>query len=132
MASVAAETRTERNVRTSIDQRSHEHRQLSRPIAVIAVEEDNYVGFLHIRHTGQTGAAITPTRFLDNLCSHLSSHFGCAICRIAVDDDDLGDAIERQIAKHTADRLRFVMSRDDDRDSHANLPITTTKRKVAD
>ena len=56
---------------------------------------------------------------------------GVPSSRTAVDNDDLRDEIGGQIGKHTANGLRFVMGRNDDRYSHADSLITTTGTRGA-
>ncbi len=58
----------------------------------------------------------------------LSGEIRRSVRRIAVDNDDLRDEIGRQVGKHTANGLRFVVGRNDDRHSHADSLITTRGR----
>src|SRR5881392_3817005 len=121
----AAEARTERNVSAPLDDRSQDNRQLRRAVAVVSVEENDHIRILRIRKPCQTSAPVSPAGFLDDLCPHLSGEIGRSVSRIAVDNDDLRDEIGRQISKHTANGLRFVMGGNDDRYSHADCLITT-------
>jgi len=109
-----------------LEDRRQDNWQLRRAVAVVAVEENDHIRILRIRKPCQASAPVSSARFLDDLCPHLSREIGRSVSRIAVDNDDLGDEIGRQIGKHMANGLRFVMSRNDDRYSHADSLITTT------
>jgi hypothetical protein len=55
--------RTERDIRASVKDGSEEKRQLSRPIAVIAVEEHHNVRAACFSQSGQAGAPVSAARF---------------------------------------------------------------------
>ena len=63
----------------------------------------------------QTGAPVSSARLLNDAGSHSCGDFGRPVIRVAIDNDDLSDEIGGQIGEHTANRLRFIVSGDDDR-----------------
>src|SRR5207253_6533649 len=117
--------RTHGDIGAALDNRSQENRQLRGSVAIVSVEENDHIRILRIRKPCQASAPVASARLLDDLCSHLSGEIGRSVSRIAVDNDDFRDEIGRQIGKHTANGLRFVMGRNDDRYSHADSLITT-------
>src|SRR6059036_1298930 len=117
--------RTHGDIGAILDNRSQENRQLRGSVAVVSVEENDHIRILRIPKPCQTSAPVSSARLLDDLCPHLSGEIGRSVSRIAVDNDDLRDEIGRQISKHTANGLRFVMGGNDDRYSHADCLITT-------
>src|SRR5437660_464540 len=123
--------RTHGDIGAILDNRSQENRQLRGSVAVVSVEENDHIRILRIRKPCQTSAPVSSARLLDDLCPRLSGEIGRSVSRIAVDNDDLRDEIGRQIGKHPANGLRFVMGRNDDRYSHADLLITTTGTRGA-
>src|SRR3989442_4009699 len=123
--------RTHGDIGAILDNRSQDNRQLRGAVAVVSVEENDHIRILRIRKPCQTSAPISSARLLDDLCPHLPGQTGRSVSRIAVDNDDLHDEIGRQIGKHAANGLRFVMGRNDDRYSHADSLITTTGTKGA-
>src|SRR5262249_22208063 len=130
-AASAAEARAERNVSASLEYGSQDQRQLRRAVAVISVEKNDHIGILGICQPRQTSAPISSPWFLDDSCPHSLGEMGSSVRGIAVDNDDLRDDIARQIAKHTADGLRFVMCGNDDRYAHAGSLITTMETQDA-
>lgn len=84
-----------------------------------------------MRKSRQASASVPPARLLNNLRPHFLGEVWRTITRIAVDNDDLGDEIGREIGKHAANGLRFVMRRNNDRDSHTDSLFTTRRMKGA-
>ena len=117
---LAADPRTKRNIRSPFDVRRQQNRQLRRAIAVVSVEENQYVRIVRPSQAGQAGASVSAPWFADDLRAPTLSDLWRSVTRIAVDNDDLCDQIGRQIGEHAANRLRFVMSRNDDGHSHAS------------
>src|SRR5439155_3932099 len=122
--------RTHGDIGAILDNRSQENRQLRGSVAIVSVEENDHIRILRIRKPCQASAPVASARLLDDLCSHLSGEIGRSVSRIAVDHDDFRDEIGRQIGKHTANGLRFVIGWNDHRYSHADL-ITTTETRGA-
>src|SRR5215469_18596156 len=100
-----AESRTERNVSTPLNDRSQKNRQFRWTVAVVAIEKNNHIRILCIRYTRQTSASISAARFFNNARPHPSGDVGCSIRRVAVDNDDLDDEIRMQIREHAANSL---------------------------
>ena len=62
----------------------------------------------------------------------LAGDLGCAVTRVAVNNQDLGDQVARQVGNNTADGRCLVIRRNNDRDSQGALPqITTTERMAS-
>src|SRR5262245_7237103 len=127
-----AEARAERDIRISLDNRAEKNRQLRRPVTVVAIEEDHYVGRICPGQPRQARLSISATRFLKDARPHSRGDFGCSVIRVAVNNDYLCDQIGRKICKNAGDRLRFIVGGNDDRHAHVNLAgITTTTRTTA-
>ena len=60
--------------------------------------------------SGRT-TTVSATRFIDDARSHGSSEIGSAVSGVAVHNNDLRDE-GRQIRKHAANGLRFIMGWD--------------------
>src|SRR5260370_21178848 len=58
-------------------------------------------------------------RFGHNSGTHTWRNLRRPVCRVVVDDDDLGDERGGKITQDTADGLRLVAGRNDDLDSHS-------------
>src|SRR5260370_8458650 len=78
------QARTQRNIGTAVNDWSQEKRQLSRSIAVIAVEEHHNVRATCTSQSGQTGATVSPTRFVEDAGSHLSGDLDRPSASIAI------------------------------------------------
>ena len=66
---------------------------------------------------------------LNHARSHLCGDLRRPIARVAVDNDDFRRQIRRKVRETLANRLRFIMGRDNDGDSHSTDPgrlATTT------
>lgn len=85
------EARTDRDVGTSLKDRSQENWQFSWSIAIVTVEEHNDFRAVRISQSGQTGAPVPATGFLDNPSPHLRGDFTCPVSRIAIDNKDFSD-----------------------------------------
>ncbi len=115
---VLAQARAQGDIGTTVDDGSQKKRQLGRTIAVVSVEEDDYIGSAGIRDSGQTGLTVSATRFAEDAGSHLCGDFGSAVGGIAVYNQDFSDNIGREIGQDAANGLRFIVGRNDDRHSH--------------
>src|SRR5215469_5607753 len=122
----AGKARAECDVRAPIENWSQKSGQFRWSVAVISVEKNDHIRTICVRKPRQTSAAVSAAQLSNNASALAFGDLGSAVSGIAVDHDDFRDAIGRKIGEHTADGLRFVMGRNDNGDSHATWPVTTT------
>jgi hypothetical protein len=87
-------------------------------IAVIAVEEDNYIVGGNLRQAAEAGGSVTPLWFHHYPCSVLPGDFRCPIGGAIIHDEDLVHTL-RQLDQHRRQGALFVQRRDDHSDCHA-------------
>jgi hypothetical protein len=58
--------------------------------------------------------AIPAARFGYDSGAHTRGNLRCPVCRVVVDDDDLGDEFGGKVTYDAADGLRLVARRNDD------------------
>jgi hypothetical protein len=71
MNALLSQSRTQRDIGAVVNDRSQEKWQLIRSIAVIAIEEHYDVRATGPGQSGQTGATVSTTRFVEYAGSHL-------------------------------------------------------------
>jgi len=91
-----------------------ENRKFGGAITVVAIQENDYVREICRGHTRQAGLPIAAARFVNNAGTQACGDLRRPIIRIAVNDDDFRREVRREIRQNERNRLRFVMSRDDD------------------
>src|SRR6266704_1405008 len=108
------ETRTDGDVGAPLGNRSEEKRKLSRPITVVTIQEYDNIGRGRACDSRQAGPAVSTTSFGNNSGTHACSNLRRPVCRVVVDDDDLGGEIGGKITYDAADGLCLVARRNDD------------------
>jgi len=106
-------TRTDGDVGAPLGNRSKEKRKLTRPIAVVAVKEYDNIGAL-VQASPVRQAWPYPRRGSVTTRAPYVPQSQASVCRVVVDDDDLGDERGGKITQDTADGLRLVARRNDD------------------
>jgi hypothetical protein len=114
---VPVEPRTDDHVGRAADDWRDQANDLLRPVAVIGVEKHHDVRLSDVVEATATGTAVAALSFDDHRGPGGRRHLGSAIARAAIDDDDFGHDLARQIAEHQPDRCRLVERRDDDRNA---------------
>src|SRR5579864_4863378 len=105
LSAVLPQARTQRNIRTPINDWSQEKWQLRWTIAVISVEKHDYVRAVCSSESGQTGATVSAARFLNYARSHSCGDLGRSVTRVAINDDDLGREIRWEIRQDGPNRF---------------------------
>src|SRR5258708_1992485 len=94
-----SETRAERDIRMSLDDRGETNRQLNGTATIVAIEEDNDVGRVCRGQPRKARPPVSAAWFPNDASSHPCGNFGCSVIRVAVNNDHLRDEIRRRSAR---------------------------------